>query len=918
MMDAMPSTAPPPPAGEWALVGREDELDHLRQARRDGVPAVVVGGAQGVGRSRLLREALADARTDGWTTERVDGASATASIPFGAVAHLAPPEASGGGDALRMLLATTDHLRARAARRPLLLAIDDGHHLDEASLALVRRVVGLPNVFVLVTVRSDEPVPTPVVDLWKDGPARRIELQPLSRDETHRLVAQARGGDADPVAARWLWDHSLGNPLFLRELVMAGHGSGRADGGNGDRGTDRPGDPGPRLAELVRTRLGRLDDDQRAALEIVVVGGPLPADVVGALVPPAAVAALVARGLLDERDGEPEPTLALAHPVYEVVVGGSLTAGRARALRRRLLEQLEARDAPDPRAAVRLATLRLDQGVDLDAQQLVVASRYAQAAFPRALADRMPPAAGRIDAITAAVAADEPAARLSPHDLAVAERLARAAWDSEPSLPGGLALTTILVARGRGDEAAALTTALDARAGTDAERVQVTLARAALEFWVLGRADRALALLRAAEDATGDPEARGRLQRLRAGIALNVGRAREAADLATALVESGDHDEPVAAMAAATAAAALAIEGRAAESVALVDRFLPVVLGHTAEIPEVLGQLLLARLFAARVLGRVDEAEALAYACYQPAAEQGSLAGMAVFTASLGQVALDRGRPAAAARRLREADVLLGEYDTYGYRPWVLASLAMALAQAGDPVRAREAQDRARAATTQPRYFDPELDLAEAWCRAADGRLAEAATAATAAADRARAAGLAPFEAAALHALVRFGRAQPAAAARLHELAATTDSPLVALAARHATAALDGDGAALDRVAAGFDELGAALLAAEAAAQASAAHDRAGRAADARRSTTRSRTLADTCRGALTPAMRLGLRAPELTAREREVAVLTAQGLTSRAIAERLVVSPRTIESHLYRIFAKLGIADRSELADRL
>jgi DNA-binding CsgD family transcriptional regulator len=64
--------------------------------------------------------------------------------------------------------------------------------------------------------------------------------------------------------------------------------------------------------------------------------------------------------------------------------------------------------------------------------------------------------------------------------------------------------------------------------------------------------------------------------------------------------------------------------------------------------------------------------------------------------------------------------------------------------------------------------------------------------------------------------------------------------------------------------------------------------------------------------------LHLGLQTPELTAREREVAVLTAQGLTSRAIAERLVVSPRTIESHLYRIFAKLGIADRSELADRL
>jgi DNA-binding NarL/FixJ family response regulator len=40
--------------------------------------------------------------------------------------------------------------------------------------------------------------------------------------------------------------------------------------------------------------------------------------------------------------------------------------------------------------------------------------------------------------------------------------------------------------------------------------------------------------------------------------------------------------------------------------------------------------------------------------------------------------------------------------------------------------------------------------------------------------------------------------------------------------------------------------------------------------------------------------------------------------MTSRAIADRLVVSPRTVESHLYRIFAKLGISDRAELADVL
>jgi DNA-binding CsgD family transcriptional regulator len=911
MIDGMSPGEWPVTRGDWPLVGRDEELAYVRRARRGDAPAVVVGGVQGVGRSRLVAEALAAARAERSATEQVDGTAATASIPFGAVAHLAPPGTS-GGDALGLLLATTDHLRARASRRPLIIAVDDAHQLDEASLALIRRLVGTPSLFLLLTIRSDEPVPAPIVALWKDGHARRLELQPLSRHETYALVAQATSGAPGPDAARRLWDHSLGNPLFLRELVLSGE---RGEGGHA--GAAVPGaaaGPGPRLAELVRSRLGRLDDDQRTALETVVVGGPLPSDLLDSVVPDTTVASLVDRGLLVERDDGPVATVALAHPVYGVVLGASLTSSRARRLRSVLLDQLERSGAGSPSAAVRLATLRLDQGVDLDAQQLVVASRYAHAAFPHALAERVPADLAHIDEIDAAVARTEPAARPSPDDLAVAERLARAGWNADRSLGAGLALTAILVAQGGGDDATAVLSELDARAGSGADRVPVALARAALEFWVLGQADQALATLKAADDATTDTAERSRLRRLRAGIALNVGRVDEAADLATDLVEAGDQPPPLAAMAAATAAAALAIAGRVAESVAMVDRYLPVALAHADEISEVVGQLLLARLFAARVLGDTDEAEALGYACHQPAAEQGSLAGMAVFTASLGQIALDRGRLGTAARRLREADVLLGEYDTFGYRPWVLASLAMAHAQAGDAERARTAYDRARATTTQPRYFDSDLVLADAWCRAADGRIDDAAATAAEAAAQARRHGLAPFEAAALHTLVRFGRPQPAAE-RLGALAASTGSPLVSLYARHAAAATADDGDELDQVAAAFAGLGAHLLAAEASAQAGAAHQRAGRAALGRRSLARSHPPVDAGPAARTPALLQAAEAPGLTAREREVAALAGQGLTSKAIAERLVLSPRTVESHLYRIFAKLGVADRGELA---
>lgn len=50
----------------------------------------------------------------------------------------------------------------------------------------------------------------------------------------------------------------------------------------------------------------------------------------------------------------------------------------------------------------------------------------------------------------------------------------------------------------------------------------------------------------------------------------------------------------------------------------------------------------------------------------------------------------------------------------------------------------------------------------------------------------------------------------------------------------------------------------------------------------------------------------------ELTAREREVLALLAEGMSNEAIASRLVVAPRTVETHVGHVFAKLGIADDS------
>ena len=54
---------------------------------------------------------------------------------------------------------------------------------------------------------------------------------------------------------------------------------------------------------------------------------------------------------------------------------------------------------------------------------------------------------------------------------------------------------------------------------------------------------------------------------------------------------------------------------------------------------------------------------------------------------------------------------------------------------------------------------------------------------------------------------------------------------------------------------------------------------------------------------------------PTLSAREREVALLIAEGLTNRQVAQRLVLSPRTVETHVARIMSRLGVDSRAQIA---
>ena len=141
-------------------------------------------------------------------------------------------------------------------------------------------------------------------------------------------------------------------------------------------------------------------------------------------------------------------------------------------------------------------------------------------------------------------------------------------------------------------------------------------------------------------------------------------------------------------------------------------------------------------------------------------------------------------------------------------------------------------------------------------------------------------------------------------AAPLAELRERCDPRLVAAYAGRAA----GEGSALMATADERAGVGALRYATEAAADAAPPFLRAGRQDSARRAAARSRELFVEHQGAARPVIEgLDRSAIDLTARETELVALASEGLTNTQIAERLVLSVRTVESHLYRAMQKLG-----------
>ena len=158
--------------------------------------------------------------------------------------------------------------------------------------------------------------------------------------------------------------------------------------------------------------------------------------------------------------------------------------------------------------------------------------------------------------------------------------------------------------------------------------------------------------------------------------------------------------------------------------------------------------------------------------------------------------------------------------------------------------------------------------------------------------------------------------ASPArASALLAEVAPRCEARLVDAYAAHADALANRDGHALLAVADEFAAIGARLYAMHAAAHAATRFVADGRQDSARRAAARAADLHEPGHGTEPPVIDgIDSVAVALTARESQLVGLARQGLGNAEIADRLVLSVRTVETHLYRAMQKLGVGDRREL----
>lgn len=869
---------------DWPLIGRDRELGLIAEVlgRSDSTGVVLVGEA-GVGKTRLATEAIRLGDASGFATERVVASRAAAAIPFGALAPLLPSGVSAMAQGLNALRQATIALTERAAGKPLMLLVDDAHTLDDASAVLLQQFAATKAAFLVVTLRSGEQPPDPVIALWKDHDVERLAVEPLSREASERFVTTMLRGEVDHVTLSMLWSKTEGNPLFLRELVLGAVEDGTLVCENGRWKAESDVEPSDRLSELVGSRLSGLDRAELEVLEYVAFGEPLSVGLLSTLADPDSIELLERKKLVElVRDGRRDE-IRLSHPMFGEVLRLRTPGLRVRSISRVLAEALEATGSKRRGDALRASLLRLDGGGQPPVPLLMEAT--AQAMFA--------------------------------HDYKTGLRLARTAFDAEQTFETGMLLLNVLYDSDGGRESEPIFDIVEKLVETDDQLAAFELQRASTTFWKLADAESARRHLLEALDRLTDQRDRDEVSSFLATMEVQAGRSREALEL-TADIIAKDTGRPFL-LVSLSAGLAMSIIGRCEDAVAVADRALSMEVEEGEGLSISQRALLTTHKTASlNETGRIHEAYETAAFIRMMSANSNDIANQGFCGVALARVCMHAGRLREAATWAAESFDMFRRWGHPGPARWSLGYLALSSAMLGDLSTAEDAISELDVLAVHPaQMLEVDILRARAWTAVAKGHPEDGRQILRDTATAMRESGQTTFEILVLFDLARLGEPDEVAP-RLTEVCDRAQSELHATMADAAWALARSDAPELAANAEAFERMGAMLYAAELAVAAADAFRKDG---DQRRGTEWSRRAADltgACEGAQTPGLLQIQAMTPLTQREREIASLAAQGLASKTIGERLFVTSRTVDNHLARIYSKLGVGSRSELAEAL
>ena len=886
------------------LIGRQNELDYVERFVGDvrtGTHGLVVFGEPGIGKTAFWRHAIARCREAGCQllitrpSEEEMPLSGCGLVDLLEESAVDLDRLRAEEDPLECGRTVLEALRRLAASGPTVVAIDDLQWLDSVSARALRyalRRADREPLGVLGTARSAQPDPLGIRETLPPGRSETVELGPLSLGALRRLLSGTVSAISRPALAQI---HSLsgGNPLYALELARAMP--------DGRRSTDiaLPGS----LRTALEHRLDALPARLEPVLEAVSALGATSVQSLRNLLPESDVDAILEAAIAEQVLALDEDlSVRFAHPLLGSVVYTSLSPLARRSLHARLAAQ-----ATEPDVRARHLALSTDDPDESIASLLERAATRAAGRGANDLASefaghgrRLTPVADEASVRRRALAEIEylAAAGEVRQALSRADRLVR-------SLAPGPERVEALVQRAeledddRDTAEALLLGALD-EAGTD-ERLRGRVFHRLAQLRRLragdlpGAIDAARSSLALAEDC-GDPtlelhaaaylghlEALGgkprpdlmdRAVRLEAELGVQPLSIRPRSLLAMHRLWAGDLPAARALLDAVQAEAA-----RAGNEMKQPQHFYISALVENAS-----GNLELAHTLAARGLEAALDAE-------NTYAERELLYPLARAEAWLGREQEAR----ATAQRLCE------EASTHGVKPLLVraASVLGLLALSLDDLEsacdelARAADLLERMGFANPGAFRVLPDAIEALARSEELSAAEA-----------------------LHERLE---SEAAAAGPWSHAAVERARGALLLArgdAERAADVLDGAAACFQSLEHGPDTARALLLRAQALLRAGRRSLAAEVAAAAHaRFSAMGATLWEARALELLERLQPGRAAGRLTAAETRVAALVAKGMKNREIGQALFMSVATVEAHLTRIYRKLDIRSRTELA---